>query len=240
MRVLLGSGGFTTPERQAAWKAELDSFLGPVRRVLFVPFALADHDAYVEAIRQRGFHAGRELAGIHREPDAARAVREAEAIYVGGGNTFRLLASLYQRELIDGIRERVRAGNLLYVGVSAGTNVACPTIRTTNDMPIVQPPSLDALGLVTFQINPHYFPGPIYMKSGESFVVYGGETRDDRLREFHEENETPVLAIEEGGFLRLEGKSARLGGTAGARWLRRGQGPIARAPGDEIGDLLRG
>src|SRR5687767_14330130 len=129
MKVLLGSGGFSTPERQAAWKAGLDAYLGPVRKVIFVPFALADHDGYVESMRQRGFHAGRELTGIHRETDPVEAVRRAEAIYVGGGNTFRLLAALHARKLVGVIRERVLSGELVYVGVSAGTNVAGPTIK---------------------------------------------------------------------------------------------------------------
>ena len=121
-------------------------------RVLFVPYALADHDGYVRLMTERGLNAGYELDGIHRHADPVAAVHEAEAIFVGGGNTFRLLAALYRLGLLDPIRERVRGG-LPYLGVSAGTNVACPTIRTTNDMPIVQPPSLDALGLVPFQVN---------------------------------------------------------------------------------------
>src|SRR4029453_11001713 len=100
---------------------------------LFVPYALADHDGYVHRMVERGIHAGYELAGIHRAGDPVKAVRGAEAIFVGGGNTFRLLSALYRFGLLDPIRDRVRAG-VPYLGISAGTNVACPTIKTTNDM----------------------------------------------------------------------------------------------------------
>src|SRR5207248_939786 len=110
-------------------------------------YALSDHDGYVRMMAERGLNAGYPLDGIHHARDPVAAVRAAEAVFVGGGNTFRLLATLYRFGMLDPIRECVRAG-MPYLGVSAGTNVACPTIRTTNDMPIVQPTSLEALGLV--------------------------------------------------------------------------------------------
>src|ERR1700719_1516354 len=140
MRILLGSGGYRTPERVALLGEQMRSFFGPLRRLLFVPYALHDHDAYVQKMLERGLNAGYELDGIHRHPDPRQAVRDAEAIYIGGGNTMPLLGALYRSELLDLIRERVRDG-LPYLGVSAGSNVAGPTIKTTNDMPIVQPPS---------------------------------------------------------------------------------------------------
>ncbi|MCC7140193.1 MAG: dipeptidase PepE, partial [Planctomycetes bacterium] len=151
MRVLLGSGGLSTPERVEAWKAAFDAFLGPVRRVLFVPWALADHDGYVEKLVARGFAAGREVRSVHTARDPRRAVREAEAVFVGGGNTWRLLDRVQRAGLVPLLRARARAG-MPYVGISAGTNLACPTIRTTNDMPIVEPRTADALGLVPFQV----------------------------------------------------------------------------------------
>src|SRR5205823_11390664 len=123
-----------------------------------------------------------------RHTDPVAAVMEAGGIFVGGGNTFRLLTALFRLNLVNAIRERVR-GRMPYLGISAGCNVACPTIKTTNDMPIVQPPSLDALGLVPFQVNPHYYTGQDFVRHGDEFVEHFGETRDDRLREFHEENE---------------------------------------------------
>jgi dipeptidase E len=208
------------------------SVLGPVSRVLFIPYALADHDGYVRTMTERGLNAGYQLDGIHRHPDPLAAVREAEAIFVGGGNTFRLLATLYRFGLLDSIRERARGG-MSYLGVSAGTNVACPTIRTTNDMPIVQPPSLDALGLVPFQVNAHYYTGSNYVRHGDQFVEHFGETRDDRIREFHEENETPVVGLWEGGILRVEGGRVDLIGAA-ARVFRRGEQPLDVEPGADL------
>src|SRR5262245_41224104 len=178
MRVLLGSGGYRTPERVSLLAAAMHEFFGDVDRLLFVPYALRDHDGYVKAITERGLHAGYELDGIHHHGDPVRAVKEAPGIFIGGGNTFRLLNDLYRFGLLDVIRDRVRHG-LPYLGVSAGTNVACPVIKTTNDMPIVQPPSLDALALVPFQVNPHYFQGQTFVKHGDSFHEHFGETRDD-------------------------------------------------------------
>jgi dipeptidase E len=236
MRVLLGSGGFRTPERIQNLANAMRAHFGPIRRLLFVPYALADHDGYVRTMVERGLDAGYELDGIHRHPDPARAVEEAEGVFVGGGNTFRLLDRLYRFGLVELLRERVRAG-LPYLGVSAGCNVACPTIKTTNDMPIVQPPSLDALGLVPFQVNAHYVFGPMYVKEGEGFIQHFGETRDDRLREFHEENDTPVVGLWEGGILRVEGGRVALSAAA-ARVFRKGQEAVDVAPGAELSELL--
>jgi dipeptidase E len=184
MRVLLGSGGFRNEERVRFFGEQVRAFFGPVDRLLFVPYALADHEAYVAKLLERGLNAGYEIDPIHRHADPRAAVREAHALFMGGGNTFRLLGDLYRHGLLDVIRERVRTG-LPYLGVSAGTNVACPTIKTTNDMPITQPPSLEALGLVPFQVNPHYFSGATYVKCGDGYREHFGETRDDRLAEFH-------------------------------------------------------
>ncbi len=236
MRVLLGSGGYRTRERVQLLAGAMRSFFGSVRRLLFAPYALADHDGYVKTLTERGVNAGYELDGIHRHADPVRAVREAEAIFIGGGNTFRLLATLYRLGLIEVIRERVRGG-MPYLGVSAGSNVAGPTIRTTNDMPIVQPPSLDSLGLVHFQLNPHYFLGQSFVKQGDAFVEHFGETRDERIREFHEENETPVVGLWEAGLLRCEGGRVELS-VAGARVFRKGRPPVDVEPGTELSELL--
>jgi dipeptidase E len=237
MRVLLGSGGFRTPERIDLFARHVRAFFGPVRRVLFVPYALQDHDRYAQLLVEKGLHAGYDLDPLHRHPDLAAVVRAAEAVFVGGGNTFRLLAELYRRGLLDALRERARAG-VPYLGVSAGTNVACPTIKTTNDMPITPPPSLDALGLVPFQVNPHYFTGGSYVKHADgSFEEHHGETRDDRLREFHELNDTPVVGLWEGGLLLAEGGELTLHGAA-ARVFRKGQEPADFAPGARLDELL--
>jgi dipeptidase E len=212
------------------------AFFGRIEQLLFIPYALADHDGYLEVIRTRGQDAGYHLIGIHRARDPVRAVLEASAIYVGGGNTFRLLAELYARNLLDPIRQRVRAG-VPYLGISAGCNVACPTIRTSNDMPITSPPSLDALGLVGFQVNPHYFVGQTHVKRDDGYHEHFGETRDDRLREFHEMNSTPVVGLWEAGTLLVEPGKVLLAG-ARARLFRKGLAPIDVEPETDLSPLL--
>jgi dipeptidase E len=237
-KLLLGSGGFRTPERITVLAAEMRSFFGPVRKLLFVPYALADHDGYVQKMIERGINAGYELDGIHRHPDPVRAVEQADGVLIGGGNTFRLLDALYRFGLREVVRSRVRAG-LPYLGISAGTNVACPTIKTTNDMPIVQPPSLDALGLVPFQVNPHYFPGSFYLREGDEYREHFGETRDDRIREFHEMNDTPVVGLWEGGILRIEAGQVKLIG-APATIFRKGVEPVEVKPGQDFNLSISG
>jgi dipeptidase E len=237
-QVLLGSGGFRTPERIAQLAGHLRSFFGGVERLLFIPFALRDHDAYAAKVVEKGINAGYALDPVHRHADPRGAVLEAPAIFVGGGNTFRLLHDLYRFGLLDVIRERVSAG-VPYLGISAGTNVACPTIKTTNDMPITQPPSLDALGLVSFQVNPHYFHGQTYVKRGEAFHEHFGETRDERLAEFHEMNDTPVVGLWEAGLLRVAGGRVHLLG-AGARVFRKGEPAVDVEAGADLTELLPG
>jgi dipeptidase E len=235
MRLLLGSGGFRTPERVAILTAAMRAHFGAVPRLLFIPYAGADLDAYVRFLAERGLDGGFELDGIHRHADPQRAVRDAAGIYVGGGNTFRLLHALYQFGLIEPLRERVRAG-VPYLGISAGTNVACPTIKTTNDMPIIEPPSLNALHLVPFQVNPHYYSGTNWVKHGDELREHFGETREDRLREFHEVNDTPVIGLWEGGLLHCDGDTVRLS-AAPARVFHKGQPPIDVEP-VEAGSIL--
>lgn len=192
------------------------------RTVLFIPYALADHDAYTRAIRGAFAPMGADVVGIHTADDPVSAVEAAEAVYLGGGNTWRLLRAVQDLGLLDVIRGRVREG-MPYLGASAGTNLACPTIRTTNDMPIVQPRSFDALGLIPFQINPHYLdPDPA--------SPHMGETRETRIREFHEENTVPVLGIREGGWLHVTDDSCQLAG-ATARLFRPGHPPVDCQPG---------
>jgi len=221
MRLLLGSGGFRTPERIEFFNRSLRGFLGSIDRLLFVPYALHDHDGYLIAIRERGLVNGLRVESIHHETDACQAVRRAAALLIGGGNTFRLLAQLDRFHLMDAIRERVEQG-MPYVGVSAGTNVACPTIQTTNDMPITYPASPRALNLVPFQINPHYFSGQIHVQTYSGLEQHFGETRDERLCEFHEMNDVPVLGLWEAGILLREGAGLTLAG-ARARLFRKNQ-----------------
>ena len=205
---------------------EVRSFFGPVRRIAFVPFALADRAGYTAKARDRFAREGIEVAGVERPAD----VESAEGVFVGGGNTFRLLKTLQETRVLEALRSRVQAG-MPYMGASAGTNIAAPTIRTTNDMPIVQPPSFDAMALVPFQINPHFI-------DAEAASRHMGETREERLREYLEENEAPVLGLREGAWLRREDASLRLSGKNGARLFRRGAPPEELAPGAVLDHLL--
>ena len=200
-------------------------------RVLFIPYALADRDGYADKARERFAEMGLGLDSIHAALDAREAVAEARGFFTGGGNTFRLLKTLYDEGLIDAIRERVEAG-APYMGTSAGSNIACRSIRTTNDMPIVFPPTFDALHLVPFNLNPHYIrPDP--------GSTHQGETRDQRIAEFHEENDVPVLGLREGSMLRVSGETARLDGVFGARLFRRGADPVDYEPGADLDFLLQ-
>ncbi|HEX9305682.1 MAG TPA: dipeptidase PepE [Thermoanaerobaculia bacterium] len=209
---------------------EIRDFFRGTRRVLFFPWALRDRDAYAAKVRERLGRMGFEVDSAHETPDAVRAVENAEAIFLGGGNTFRLLKTIYELDLLVPLRRRVREG-MPYVGSSAGSNVACATIRSTNDMPIVEPPSLTALGLVPFNLNPHYLdPDPT--------STHKGETREERIAQFHEENGEPVVGLREGAILRIEGGNASLRGIARARLFRKGEPPAEFSPGDRLDFLL--
>lgn len=201
------------------------------RRLLFVPFALQDREAYSAKVRERLGSEQIQVDGLESSADPRAAVAEAEAVFVGGGNSFRLLKALQDLDLLGIIRQRVEEG-MPYVGSSAGTNMACPTIRTTNDMPIVEPAGFDALGLVPFQINPHYLdPDPDSR--------HMGETRETRIREFLEENETPVAGLREGSWLEVEDSSARVAGPRPVRLFRRGREPLEVSPGDDLVEAIR-
>jgi dipeptidase E len=202
---------------------EVRDFFRGIKRVLFVPFAIYDRNSYAGRARKRFSEIGYAVDSLHEATDARAAVQNAEGIFIGGGNTFRLLKALYDLDLLGAIRERVRLG-MPYMGASAGSNVAAPSIKTTNDMPIVQPPSFDSLGLVPFQINPHYLdPDPASR--------HMGETREERILQFLEENDTPVVGLREGAWLRVENGSCELKGATGARLFRHKLPPLELSAG---------
>ena len=211
-------------------ETDLQDFLGAARNVLFFPFALFDRDGYAAKAAARFSGMGYTMSSAHSVRDPVRAIAETDAIFIGGGNTFRLLEALQDLNLIEPIRRRVAAGGA-YVGSSAGSNVAGPTIKTTNDMPIVQPRTFDALGLVPFQINPHF-------QDPDPNSTHMGETQEERIIQFLEENETPVLGMREGAWVRAESGRVVLGGTRGARIFRRGESPVEKIAGDEISSLV--
>lgn len=214
-------------------KGSIKDFLGAkVKKVLFIPFARvlpspADFAAKVGAAFQE---MGYRLASAHELSDPRDAVMKAEAIVIGGGNTFHLLHRLYEADLLEGIRARAKDG-IPYVAWSAGANIACPTIRTTNDMPVVEPPSFNALDLVPFQINPHYIdPTPT-----EDHI----ESREERIMEFIEVNPSVhVIGLREGSILRIEGSDIKLLGSQGARVFRKGKQPADYGGEDSIQFLM--
>ena len=211
----------------------LKDFLSPsVKRVLFVPFATVIHseDEYLASVRRCFGPLGYKVESMHSVPDVKHAVEDTDAIAVGGGNTFCLLRALYRLNVVEVIRERVRSG-MPYVGWSAGSNVACPTIRTTNDMPIVEPPTLNALGLVPFQINPHYTDARI--------TGHMGEIRDERLLEFtHANPGVRVIGLREGTMLRVEDDEIKLLGGKPARIFVKGENPRDVGPQGSFNFLL--
>jgi dipeptidase E len=211
--------------------SEIGDFLGNLKTVLFVPYALHDRDGYASRARERFRTMGYDLDSIHTISDPVKAVNDAEAIFIGGGNTFRLLKALYDTDVLQLIASRVTAG-MPYIGSSAGSNVAGPTIRTTNDMPIVEPPSFAALGLVPFQLNPHFL-------DADPNSTHMGETREERILQFLEENDTPVAGLREGAMLVAENDSYLLKGSSGARIFRKGQEPVEARPGEKLDHLFK-
>ncbi len=212
--------------------AEIADFLGGAEPVLFLPYALYDRAAYAAKAKDRFATMGLTLYSITEARDVPWAVESARALFVGGGNTFRLLKALYDEKLLEPIRRRVEAG-IPYIGSSAGSIVAGLTIKTTKDMPIVQPPSFDALGLVPFQISPHFLdPDPN--------TTHMGETQEERILQFLEENDAPVVGLREGGILRYENGSVRLKGVGNARLFRRCQAPVEAERGASLDEFLRG
>src|SRR6267378_2114989 len=221
---LHGSGYLDHAER------EIRDFVGGRTSVIFVPYAVHDRRAYAAKAQERFREMGLSLTSIHDVSNMPRAVDEAEVIFVGGGNTFRLLKGLYDHDLLDPIRRRVAAG-VPYIGSSAGSIVACPTLKTTKDMPVVQPSAFEALGLVPFQISPHYLdPDPS--------STHMGETQEERIMQFLEENEEPVVGLREGSILRVQEGAVTLEGANAARIFRRGENAVEAPSGSNLCPVL--
>lgn len=242
MKLLLISNSTNAGEEYLGWPRQfISSFLEPtgVKEILFIPYAGVglsqeslerSYDAYEERVKGVFGTLGYGIRSIHRMPDAVRAVEEAEAIAVGGGNTFYLVYMLHKMGIVEAIRRKSLAGTP-YLGWSAGANVACPTLRTTNDMPIVEPASFDCFNLVPFQINPHYLDA--------NPEGHGGETRQQRIEEFLVVNrEVTVVGLREGTLLQVEGKEIELKGKRPMRMFRFGTGPVEFLPGEDVGFLM--
>ena len=214
-------------------KHEIKKFLGekPLT-ALFIPYAAVtfSFDIYEQKVAERFAELGFQVKSIHHFRDPVQAVNDAEAIVVGGGNTWQLVRMLHDNQLMEAIRDKVLNGTP-YIGWSAGSNVACPTLRTTNDMPIIDPKGFDCLNVIPFQINPHYLD-----KNPEG---HGGETREQRIEEFLEINPNIyVVGLREGTMLRREEDNLSLIGNKTARIFIKGSLPVELNDKDDLSFLI--
>ena len=211
---------------------ELQSFFSNVKQLLFIPYARPSgisHDDYTKKVSEAFNKINISAKGIHEFENPVEAIENAEGIFTGGGNTFLLVSQLYKNNVIDALEKVVKNGTP-YLGTSAGSNICGLTMNTTNDMPIVYPPSFRTLGFVSFNINPHYLD-PI---EGSTHM---GETRETRINEFHHFNPQPVVGLREGSWLAVKGNSVKLKGTLTARIFKRNEKPIEVIPETELNDL---
>jgi len=234
MRLLLISNSTNAGEEYLDYpKHEIRKFLGEKSvKALFIPYAAVtfSYDDYERKVAERFREVGHDIISIHNYTDPVKAVNEAEAIVVGGGNTWNLLKTIQDKGLIDPVRKKVLTGTP-YIGWSAGSNMACPTIRTTNDMPVTEPRSFDAFSLVKFQINPHYLDA--------NPEGHAGETREQRIMEFLEINPGIYVAgLREGTMFLVEDKSIQLIGPRRLRVFLKGKEPKEYGPSDDLGFLL--
>lgn len=197
------------------------------KTIMHVPYALKEHDEVFERVKKALAPLGINVVGAHTVRDPIALLDKVDGVFISGGNTFRLVDKLQKTGLDKAIRRKVRAG-MPYMGSSAGTNVACPTMMTTNDMPIIEPASFKAIGIIPFQINAHYFAGPFkYDDDGKGkWIPYAGETRDDRLIQFQEEELIPVVGLRESTALRIRGSKVELLGSKPARIFQPGKMPV--------------
>ena len=214
-------------------KNEIKNFLGEKTvSALFIPYAAVtfSFDLYCEKVEERFAEIGHHIVGIHTFKNPVKAIHEADAIVIGGGNTWQLVRMLHDQKLMDPIREKVLNGTP-YIGWSAGSNVACPTLRTTNDMPITDPKSFDCTGLIPFQINPHYLDA--------NPEGHGGETREQRIEEFLEINPNLYVAgLREGTMFKLENNKLELIGERQCRIFRKGEKPFELSASDDFNFLF--
>jgi len=208
---------------------ELKTFFNTINEILFIPYARPsgiNYDAYTKIASSAFKMIGITVKGIHKFTDAQEAVKNAQAIFVGGGNTFVLVDELYKQNLFTVLNERLNNG-MPYFGTSAGSNICGPTMQTTNDMPIVYPPNYATLGMIPFNINAHYLDPDV-------FSTHKGETRETRIKEFHCYNDIPVLGLREGSWLEVNGDEITLKGKLKARLFIHHKKPVELQPGRRI------
>lgn len=233
MKLLLISNSTNAGEEYLRYPLpQIENFLQGIKEIVFVPYAAVtfSYAAYEKKVQARLAEIGIRVKSVHRAKDPAKMIREAEAICVGGGNTFALTKKMQEQGLMKAILKKIKAGTP-YVGWSAGSNVSCPTICTTNDMPIVEPESFRAIGAIPFQINPHYLDA--------NPEGHAGETREQRILEYIEANPKRwVVGLREGCILRYENEKLELIGQRPMRIFKKGIAPYEVQAGDDLSFLF--
>jgi dipeptidase E len=211
---------------------ELQLHFQDCKTILFIPFARSGgmtHDEYTSKVALAFAKINKQVRGIHEFENPTEAIQKAEGIFTGGGNTFLLVSQLYKNNIMDVLADTVKAGTP-YLGTSAGSNICGLTMQTTNDMPIIYPPSFQTLGLIPFNLNPHYL-------DPDNQSTHMGETREMRIKEFHVFNSLPVLGLREGSWLDVKGEKIILKGNLSARVFRQNQLPVEMESGSDLSDL---
>jgi dipeptidase E len=211
---------------------ELKLHFANCKTILFIPFARPggiSHEDYTTKVDSAFAKINKEVKGIHEFDDYSSAIKNAEGIFTGGGNTFLLVTQLHKNDIMIALAEAVKNGTP-YLGTSAGSNICGLTMQTTNDMPIIYPASFKTLGLIPFNLNPHYLDADLQSK-------HMGETRETRIKEFHSFNSIPVLGLREGSWLEVKGDKIVLKGNLSARLFKQNQNPVEMEPGTDLSFL---
>jgi dipeptidase E len=209
---------------------EIKTLFSGIDEVLFIPYARPGgltYEAYTDKVKTAFSSLNIDIKGIHEFANPAHAIQQAKGFFTGGGNTFLLLKTLYDNQLLDVLAQEIKNGKP-YLGTSAGSNIGGKSIMNTNDMPIVYPPSFQAMGLIPFNINPHYLdPNPD--------STHMGETRETRIKEYLEFNSIPVIGLREGSWIEVSGVQITLKGELMAKWFEPHKNPIEIAPNSILG-----
>lgn len=209
----------------------LENHFANCERIVFIPYARPGgitHDEYTETVQKAFSKINKKVIGLHTFENPAAALANAEGIFTGGGNTFLLVTQLYQNKTMEALSKAIASGTP-YLGTSAGSNITGISMQTTNDMPIIYPPSFTTLGAIPFNLNPHYLDADTQSK-------HMGETRETRIKEYHAFNDTPVLGLREGSWLDVKGDKIILKGMLTARWFSQNEGPVELLPETNLGN----
>lgn len=212
---------------------ELEKHFSKASTIIFIPYARPSgitHDEYTDKVKEAFKKIDKNVKGLHEFENPIEAIQNAEGVFTGGGNTFLLVHELYRNNIIDILEQKLKAGTP-YLGTSAGSNICGLTMGTTNDMPIIYPPSFRTLGMVPFNINPHYL-------DPDDNSTHMGETRETRINEFHKFNPQPVIGLREGSWLEVKGEEIILKGSLTARWFIANKTPIEIESETDIKSLL--